>query len=345
MFCYQCGKSEPLIEGLCAECFVKQCKILTVPTDISVRICAHCNAKFIEGKWIDGNLIQEEIIYRAIEDAIKINPLSENPTVDMNIIQTKGTIAELIIEATTNVFGESIHEKHYVNVRLNKDVCPTCSKRNSNYYEAVIQIRSQLKRIEDEQKEEVNKFVNKTLDKLYKKDKLAYIPQKNQLREGIDYYVGSLKSAKKLSSAIQKRFGGLITESARLVTKNKDTSKEIYRLWISIRLPSFSIGDFVEFEGKIAKILGFDGKKISALDLDNNNVINIIWKKSGNIKVLKRNGDVEKTTVISKSPTILQILDPKTYEVIDFPINSNIEKYSIGDEVKTIAIKDRLHII
>jgi nonsense-mediated mRNA decay protein 3 len=345
MFCYQCGKSEVLIEGLCAECYIKQYHILTISTDISVRICAHCNAKFIEGKWIDANISHEEIIYRTIEDSIEINPSSENPIIDMNIIQMRGTIAESTVEATDTVFGKEVQEKHDVNVRLNKDVCPVCSKRNSNYYEAVIQIRSQLKKIENKKKEEIDNFINKTLDKLYKKDKLAYISQKNEIKEGVDYYIGSLKSARKLSSAIQERFGGVITESARLVTKNRDTGKEIYRFWLAIRLPSFFIGDFIEFEDKIAKLLNFDGKKISAIDLDNNTIINISWKKSGNIKTLKSSEDIEKTVVISKSPNLLQILDPKTYDVVDFPITPDIEKYSIDDEVNTITINDKLYII
>ncbi|MDR2830333.1 MAG: hypothetical protein LBB45_04755 [Methanobrevibacter sp.] len=343
MFCYQCGKSEVLNKGLCAECFIKQYQILTIPSDISVKICTHCNAKFIEGKWIDANLIQEEIIYRTVEDSIEINHSSKNPVLDMNIVQMRGTIAELTIETTDNVFGEDIYEKHDVKICLNKDVCPTCSKRNSNYYEAVIQIRSQLKKIEN--KEEIDVLVNKILEKLYKKDKLAYISQKNELKEGVDYYIGSLKSAKKLSSAIQNRFGGLITESTRLVTKNKDNNKEIYRFWIAIRLPSFSTGDFIEFEDKIAEILSFNGKKISAMDLDSKNLINIHWKKSANVKILKSRKDIKKTTVISKSPKTLQILDPKTYQVVDFPITPDIEKYSIGDEIKTIAIDNKLHII
>ncbi|GAA5819222.1 MAG: NMD3 family protein [Methanobrevibacter sp. CfCl-M3] len=345
MFCYLCGKSEILVDGLCRDCYLKQHHILTVPSNISVKICAHCNAKFFDGKWIDANLIQEEIIYRAIEDSIIIDPSSENPVIDMNIIQMRGTIAESVVEAMDVVFGVEVYETHDIDVRLIKGVCPTCSKRNSNYYEAVIQLRSQMKRIGGEKKDEVDVFIYKYLDKLYLKDKLAYVSQRVEIKEGMDYYIGSLKSCRKLASAIQESFGGVITESERLVTKNRDTGKDIFRFWIAIRLPGFSIGDFIEFEDKIAKILSFDRKKVFALDLNDNTVINIFWNKLGNIKVLKSRSDIQKASVISKSPTILQVLDPKTYEVVDFPISQDIENYSIGDEVDTISINGGLYIV
>ncbi|MDR2545769.1 MAG: hypothetical protein LBD03_09625 [Methanobrevibacter sp.] len=345
MFCYLCGKSEVLMDGLCKNCYPKQYHILTVPSNISVKICAHCNAKFFDGKWVDANLIQEEIIYRAIEESIIVNPSSKNPVIDMNIIQIRGTIAESVVEATDIVCGVEVYETHDINVRLNKGVCPTCSKRNSNYYEAVIQLRSQMKKIDDKKKDEIDVFIDKYLDKLYIKDKLAYVSQRVEIKEGVDYYIGSLKSARKLSSAIQENFGGVITESERLVTKNRDTGKNIFRVWIAIRLPSFFVGDFIEFEDKIAKILNFDRKKVSVLELNDNSVINIFWNKLDGIKTLKSSFDVEKSSVMSKSPTILQILDPKTYEVVDFPISQDIENYSIGDEVDTISINGGLYIV
>jgi nonsense-mediated mRNA decay protein 3 len=346
MFCYQCGKSESeLIEGLCYECFIKEFSILTVPKEISVKICTYCNAKFNEGKWINANLDEEEIIYRSIENSIEINPIAENPIIDMNILQMRGTIAESTVEAKVNIFKKEIYEKHKVNIRLNKDICPTCSKRNSGYYESVIQIRSQVKKIESGQLKEIDMIINKTLEKLYKKDKLAYIPTKNKIKEGVDYYIGSLKSGRKLALAIKKSFGGMINESERLVTKNKSTGKEIYRVWIAIRLPNFNKGDFIKFNNKIAKILNINRKKIVVIDLDNDNVFNISWNMSKDIELLKKSTNIKKTIVISRSPKILQILNPDTFEIVDFPINQNTQNYSTEDEIQTVFINNKLYIV
>ncbi|MDR2874028.1 MAG: hypothetical protein LBV42_04750 [Methanobrevibacter sp.] len=346
MFCYQCGKSESkLIEGLCLQCFIKEFSILAIPNEVSVKVCTYCNATFSKGKWINANLDEEEIIYRNIENSIEINPIAKNSIIDMHILQMRGTIAESIVEVRGDVLKEEIFEEHEINVRLKKDICPTCSKRNSGYYEAVIQIRSQARKIDSKQLKEIDMVISKTLEKLYKKDKLAYIPTKSEIKEGVDYYIGSLKSGRKLALAIKESFGGMITESERLVTKNKSTGKEIYRVWIAIRLPNFNKGDFIKFNNKTAKILNINGKKIVALDLDNNNTFNISWNMLGNAEILKKNNEVKKTIVISRSPKILQILDPNTFEVVDFPINQNIQDYSSEDEIKTVFINNKLYIL
>jgi NMD protein affecting ribosome stability and mRNA decay len=66
---------------------------------------------------------------------------------------------------------------------------------------------------------------------------------------------------------------------------------------------------------------------------------------SEDVELLKKSTDVKKTIVISKSPKILQILNPNTFEVVDFPINQNIQDYSTEDEIKTVFINNKLYIV
>ena len=45
MFCPRCGsEDQELYEGLCTSCFVKEAKIITIPQDLEVTICAHCSS-------------------------------------------------------------------------------------------------------------------------------------------------------------------------------------------------------------------------------------------------------------------------------------------------------------
>ncbi|MDR0911537.1 MAG: hypothetical protein LBM96_02920 [Methanobrevibacter sp.] len=359
MFCYECGaEEENLMDGLCKKCFLKTFSILTIPSEIVVKVCAHCNSKFVSGNWVDPFIAEEEIIYRVIEDNIVLNPIFDSPfddnlIIDMKILQMRGTIAECFICARALVYDEDISEKHYFNVRLNKDVCPVCSKRNSGYYEAVIQLRADNRQLKDEEIAKVDEIIVKTLDKLFNKDKLAYIAQKATLKEGIDYYVGSLKSAKKLTNKIKEELGGLTNESPRLISEDKSTGKGLYRIWILIRLPSFCKGDFIRFneknENKIAQIINISGDKIISIDLNKYDTFKISWKNYNDIELIKEKNQIAKTTVISKSPSNIQILDPINYEAVDIAIDDkNPEKfhnYNIGDEIEVIEIDNILYIL
>jgi nonsense-mediated mRNA decay protein 3 len=347
MFCPECGNTDlPLIEGICQNCFLKGFSILKIPESIEVTVCAHCNAKFEEGKWEESELPEEEIIYRSLERSIILDPhVDENKVdIELEILQMRGTIAECYIEAVANVFGEEIIQSFETQVRLKRDVCPTCSKQQSGYYESVVQFRADERELTESEYKESDEIVDKTLANRYYKDKLAYLVQKAKLKEGIDYYIGSYKSGKKIAIAIQEEFGGIIKESPRLISQDKSTGKGLYRIWISIRLPRFKKGDFIRYQDKNSEVLAIDGKRILINDLATQEQIAVKWKEYNNIKYLKSHESIESTTILSKSPTNIQILDPDDFSVVDMAMKDSFEKLTIGQEVKVVKIDNNLYL-
>ena len=348
MFCPECGNTDsPMIEGICQDCFLKKFSLLKVPENIEVTVCAHCNAKFKEGKWEESEIPEEEIIFRALERSIIVDPYVDENEIDiqLEILQMRGTIAECHIEAKANVFKENITQTFETQVRLRKDVCPNCSKQQSGYYESVIQLRADVRELTEVEKKKATEIVNKTLAKRYNKDKLAYLVQTAKLKEGNDYYIGSYKSGKKVVTSLQKEFGGTIKESPRLISQDKSTGKGLYRIWISIRLPRFKPQDFIRYENKDSEVADIDGKRILINDLATFETIAIQWKEYDNIEYLKDQESIVTTTVISKSPTTLQILDPHDYSVLDIAMKKSFEKFNIGDEVKVVKIENNVYLL
>lgn len=344
MFCPECGKTDcELIEGICKDCFLKNFKLITIPEKIEVTICSHCNAKLNEGKWEEYNIPEEEIIYRALERAIEINPLIENEEIDLEIIQMKGSIAETEIGIVAIVLGKEIQQHYKQNVRLKKTVCPNCSKMNSGYYEAVIQLRTDEKELSSDEIIKVDSLIKNFLESSFEKNKLAYLVQKDTIKEGIDYYIGSYKEGRKIANNIQSKFGGVIKESPRLVSQDKSTGKGLYRIWISVRLPKFKKKDFISYSSKIAQILSIDNKKIIAIDLETNSKFSISWKEYDDIESLKKYDDIEIAEIISKSPNKIQILDPEDYEVIDIYEKNKSDNLEIGDKIKIIKLNNKIY--
>ena len=56
--------------------------------------------------------------YSTLEDAIKIDELVEEPLIDLEILQMRGTIAECEITVLGTVYNTRLNEKYNVNVRL-----------------------------------------------------------------------------------------------------------------------------------------------------------------------------------------------------------------------------------
>mgnify|MGYP002512851281 CR=1 FL=1 len=68
-------------------------------------------------------------------------------------------IDENFVEVVGEVYGVSIDETHDCDVRINKTVCPPCSKMQSGYYETVIQFRADNREIKAEEYEKADEIV------------------------------------------------------------------------------------------------------------------------------------------------------------------------------------------
>lgn len=346
MFCPECGSTDKKMVGdICIDCFLKDFQMLEVPKRIEVQICSHCNSKLEEGKWSEEFIPEEEIIYRALERNIEIADEVSDEHVTLEIRQMKGTIAECGIEITGEVEGIRIDDVYDTEVKILKTVCPTCSKLQSGYYESVIQFRADNREIKDEEYAKADEIVERTLIKQSKTDKLAYCPQIAKLKEGYDYYIGSLKSGRKVVEALKEEFGGVIKESPRLISEDKSTGKGLYRIWISIRIPEFEVGDFIKFEDKILYVNSIGKNSLVGEEISKNKTHNIPMKNMDDIDVVKKSDEIETTTVISKSPQIMQILDPVDYSAVDLDMKDEYSKYKVGDEVKLIRIDNNIYLI
>ena len=346
MFCPECGSTDnEMVGDICIDCFLKEFQMIEIPERIEVQICSHCNSKLEEGKWSDEFIPEEEIIYRALERNIKIADEVENEIINLEIDQIKGTLAECYVEVIGEVHGAQIEETHDSEVKILKTVCPTCSKIQSGYYETVIQFRADKREIKAEEYAKADEIVERTLIKQSKKDKLAYCPQIAKLKEGYDYYIGSFKTGHKVAEALKEEFGGIIKESPRLISEDKSTGKGLYRVWISVRIPEFEVNDFVKFEDKILQIQSLSKNSVVGIEISTNKKRNIPMKKLEEIELVKKSDEIETTTIISKSPSIIQILDPSDYSAVDLEMKEEFADYNIGDEIKLIKIDNYIYLL
>lgn len=347
MFCPRCGsEDQELYKGICTSCFVKEAKIISIPQDLEVTICAHCSSLLKGIKWENSELSEEELVTLAVMGNYETPSYVQDLELSVEILTIRGSIYECIIHAEGNVMGTRIIEEHSTNVKIKKGACPDCSKYASGYFESVIQIRADKRFPSPKELQTIDQIIRAKISSLSVKNRMAYVSDVSVIKEGVDYYIGSYKAARKLTTAIKDLMGGVVQESPRLVGRDKSRGKDLYRIWISIRLPNFQKDDFIEYENRKGQIKGFDGKKIILNDLiESQSVWSVLWKEYNKIKVISRSSDLKTTSVTSKTPKTIQILDPDTYQPVDININDETSDLEIGDEVKVVEIEGILHIL
>jgi len=346
MFCIECGKEEEeLFKGLCRSCFAEKNVLISIPPEVAVEFCAHCSSVHVGDKWLETKLSEEEFIAETIVQESVPDENAEDVVLEIDPINQKGSLLEIMVLAKGKVLEVPLKREYKINVKINRNVCPECSKYASGYYEAVLQLRADNRPLEVEEIQSTDKIITRLLDKLSRSNRMAYLSQRAELKEGVDYYFGSYKAAKKISNVLKDQMGGMLGESPRLMGRDKSTGKDLYRIWISLRLPCFQKGDFLSYDNHVGQIIELNGKKIIIHNLENGENLSISWREYSNLKVAAKRDDVKITTISSKTPTEIQILHPETYQPLDLDIRPDLEDINIGDEVKVVEIEGKIYII
>lgn len=346
MFCIQCGKENvKLYKGRCSSCFASGNKLITIPSDMTVEFCAHCSSIHVGDRWLESKQSEEEIIAEKIVRESVPDENAEDIVLEIDPISQKGSILEVLVKARGTVLELPVKREFTLKVKLNRSVCPECSKHASGYYEAVLQLRGDKRPLDSVEIKSVDGIIEKNLKKLFRKNRMAYLTQKVEIKEGIDYYFGSYKAARKISNALKDQMGGLIGESPRLMGRDKSVGKDIYRIWISFRLPFFHKGDFITHDKHVGLVIDINGKRILIQDLETMNKISLSWREYSNLELVAHGKEVKTTTVTSKTPTKIQLLHPETYQPIDLDLLPEFSDMNIGNQVNVVEIHGKIYII
>ncbi|RAP53187.1 MAG: hypothetical protein BZ138_01630 [Methanosphaera sp. rholeuAM270] len=345
MFCLLCNSEEKLYDGLCKSCYLKEFEPVNVPEYASFTVCSHCGSTLKHDKWLQTGYYDDEIINDAIQKDISINDNLENAEITTRILTNRGTMYDCMIHVHGQVLEEFIEKEYPIEVKVVKGVCPDCSKYYSGYYEAVIQLRADDRKLDDSEISEADEFISNEIQRLCKTNKLAYVSERIVLKEGVDYQVGSHNAAHKIAENMQKHFGGIITESRKIVGHDKSKSRDLYRSWISVRLPSFHRDDFIEYENKILRIKKIGSHKFVGLNLESYESEAVSWKEYDKIRKIGDSDDITVTTVTNVTPKEIQILDPDTYMTIDLEMNEKFKDMNIGQEINVIKLKNKIYIM
>jgi len=249
-FCVRCGVEEredlPIIDGLCPKHFLQERKIVELPTKVFITICPSCGSVNIGNAWLptDGSvssaletyinktLIKKRRVYPGFTD-VKI--MVKDIISDKAVLEVMGKYNNVVLRQETQIYFE-----------IKKKLCPRCSSMKNEFYEAIIQIRT-----EGPPREEVFRRI---AERVIKAREFADVVKIEESKEGVDLKFRSISSARAIGSLLREEF------SARIKQTWKDygfvRGKKHGKLTISARVPSFLEGDIVEIDGELMVIEG-----------------------------------------------------------------------------------------
>ena len=198
-YCPICGKPDSeneFYKELCVDCAKE--RIASFPT-VRVRVCAKCSEVIDKARKKKGIGFEEEVTRQ-----LKLKASHPKYSEDFTSVE---------YDTHAGRFSQGIL------VLTDKQQCADCSRAGSQYFEAIIQLRGDVKRVE-----RMERLLIRSIESR------SFIPKIEELREGIDIYCGSRNEA--IAALNTQSLGFLRTEKLA----GEKNGRRLYRTTLLVRL-------------------------------------------------------------------------------------------------------------
>ncbi len=166
--CPRCGKTDSDISFIGERCLpcVLEDKISKWPTKIQIDRCVKCNKIRRGNDWKEG---APSLFAALAQEGMKNIPGHYN-------------LESQAWEGIWEQGRDSAPFVHPLPIEEKRNMCPSCNRQSSGYFEGIIQLRGE------------KKLVEKWADRLVKQiSKITFLPKVEEMHGGVDIYVGEKK--------------------------------------------------------------------------------------------------------------------------------------------------------
>jgi len=332
--CPSCGEPS---DGVCERCLAEHRSINTIPKQLTIKMCPTCSAHFFKGHWLDEDL--DHAVDREIQEALTVDKAGAAVNVDLSDVTPTMVRAHVKIDST---LGDRLRGSYDVNIRVNRASCDRCSRIAGSYYESKVQIRAERRTPSSAELSRALDIASAAIHRARKADRLAFIAKNIQLREGVDLYVGTIKAAKRIVSAVVQEMGGTVSDSAKLIGRRD--GKDIYRVTFVVRLPEFPVGSIVWAKKRIYEICSATSTN-NAVDLETGRGAALTTQDLRSARLLGDRTGAKRSVLVSVDGDEAHLLDPETYVPLAVKRPLWVRADDQGKEIQVVNTREGVIIL
>jgi len=233
MFCMECGKDGPTVEGLCPSCFRKRNPLVHPPESIDAVVCVDCQRLESGGGWVRVEV--ETAIPMLLRERVPTDPRAGRVTFTHVSRAEDAKNFGLSVKAAARISDIEIVESFRTRLRVQQGLCPTCNRRRSNYYEGILQVRAVDRPLTGGERIRLVAFVQEAIARRSAKGEEVFVSKVEEVRGGADVYLSSNRVARTVARELADAFRGTVGSSPKLFGQ-KD-GKDLYRVTYVVRIP------------------------------------------------------------------------------------------------------------
>ncbi|MHA2283316.1 MAG: NMD3-related protein [Promethearchaeota archaeon] len=256
-FCAICGKKldkdSPHI-GMCLNCYSEEHPLFDLPNKFTINVCIDCGSYSKKDVWFKPS---EDDLFSILSETVQkflLKSLMKNNQIDLSfsfnensLVYSSKDLLKSVEVLIKGILKGNSNVKHQMVVQLilNHILCKNCSNiRGGTYFISILQLR-----VNDESQydfiqkilEEINNFT----ENLFKKDHRQYITKVEDQKYGIDLYLSTNEIMNHIIKYLRSHHHFLLKRTKKLVGRDNQKGKNLYRLKASIKFLPVSLNDRV----------------------------------------------------------------------------------------------------
>lgn len=336
-FCPRCGATTETV-GLCDECFVEETPILESPREIELRVCSECGSFMRNGGWTSTaeHLSLHELAMDVVEDSLRAHVEARDVSIDLGVEEVDRDRYSVKCDYSAMMRGYPVEEAFTVDVVVERESCPTCSKLAGGYYESIVQVRARDRVPSEEEVRSAREIAYSVAGRDYG-DRETFVSKTLEVDGGLDIYMSTNKSGLEVARRLVGMYGGSISDSSSLV--GMEDGEEVYRVTYAVHLPRFVEGDIVVVDGSTVVVEKCDGD-VWGVDLGTGDR----GRYAGDARKVGEIDNAGTTTIVSVGEGEVQVLDPETYETVTLQRPRYLDADQ-GDDVDAVTTEEGLYLL
>jgi nonsense-mediated mRNA decay protein 3 len=313
-FCPKCGKPTEY-EGVCNQCRIGNTPWFECDRRVKSTHCPSCGAIKQVNTWTDTNRERSELAPELAKTAVHFHPDIRKPSIDVKVVDNTLNRSTAIIALKGLFYTTPVEGTCSVELIWHKEQCDRCNRISGSYYEGIVQVRADGRPPSTFELQMSAGIAQQVEDSLQAGgERLSFISDMNETREGLDITVGSQHIGTLISQGIIAQLGGRFTTHPKLV--GEKNGRQLYRITYSVRLPRFQKQDVVLSHGRYVEVVRVESNHLKVLDLTEGIQRSVreddVERLIGNLR------NTESALVAYADGHIMGLLDPETCQTKEF---------------------------
>jgi nonsense-mediated mRNA decay protein 3 len=254
-FCAICGKVIDEFAphfGMCLNCYLKENPLFELPNNFNFKLCIDCQNYAKKEDWIESDnkdlfkIIEAALLRFLLKNYVKQDMIQFSFSFDKLVYSSRDLLTSLDVTILGNLRDDQkISHQHTLKLNINYDLCKNCTNlRAGMYYLSIIQLRVTDKSQFGVIKEALSQ-ISLFVENQFTKNKTQYISKIEDQNLGVDIYLSTNELMNRIISHMRANFVFILNRTKKLVGRDSQKGRGLYRLKALIKFLPFKKNDVV----------------------------------------------------------------------------------------------------